>query len=198
MILREMTRGDICRCIEVRTSVRENRYSLEALRQAGITEESVAGMLATTYKGWVCEVDCRIVGFSMGNRTSGEFWVVAVLPESEGRGIGRKLMKLTVQWLRASGCVDSWLWTSPDVSTRAYALYRKSGWEDCGIQNGQRIMKLKPGTALKPIVRQIQFFTRPGQRKGTSSHDLWNHPGFRFFQLKLVGNHMGPVEYQQA
>ena len=41
------------------------------------------------------------------------------------------------------GCAEIWLWTSPDVSTRAYGLYRKFGWQDCGVQNGQRIMKLK-------------------------------------------------------
>jgi GNAT superfamily N-acetyltransferase len=143
MIFREMEPRDIGRCIEVRTSVRENRYSLEELRQAGITEASVTRMLATTHKGWVCELDRRVVGFSMGNRSNGEFWVVAVLPEYEGRGIGRKLMDLAVQWLRASGCTGIWLWTSPDVSTRAHALYQKSGWEDCGVQNGQRIMKLR-------------------------------------------------------
>lgn len=143
MIFREMEQRDIRSCIEVRTSVRENRYSLEALRNEGITEESVAKMLTTTHKGWVCEINQRIVGFSMGNRSTGEFWVVAVLPEFEGRGIGRNLMELAVHWLRASACAEIWLWTSPDVSTRAYALYRKYGWEDCDIKNGQRIMRLQ-------------------------------------------------------
>jgi GNAT superfamily N-acetyltransferase len=143
MIFREMEQRDVGRCIEVRTLVREQRYSVEALRQVGITEESVTKMLAMTHQGWVCEIDGRIVGFSMGNRSSGEFWVLAVLPEFEGRGIGRRLMELAVQWLRASACPEIWLWTSPDVSTRAYALYRKFGWKDCGVQNGQRIMKLQ-------------------------------------------------------
>jgi ribosomal protein S18 acetylase RimI-like enzyme len=142
MNIREMESRDICRCLEVRTLVRENHYSLTALQQAGITEESVAAMLATTHKGWVCEFDQRIVGFSMGNRGTGELWVVAVLPEFEGRGIGRKLMELAVQWLRANACPDIWLWTSPAISTRAYALYRKFGWQDCGLHNGQRIMRL--------------------------------------------------------
>jgi GNAT superfamily N-acetyltransferase len=143
MILREMKPADVRHCINVRTMVRENHYSLEALRQAGITEESVCEMIATTHKGWVCETNQRVIGFSMGNRSNGEFWVVAVLPEYEGKGIGRKLMELAVQWLRASGCAEIWLWTSPDVGTRAYGLYQKSGWQDCGIQNGQRIMKLR-------------------------------------------------------
>lgn len=29
----------------------------------------------------------------------------------------------------------------PNPSTRAYALYRKLGWQDCGITNGQLIMR---------------------------------------------------------
>jgi ribosomal protein S18 acetylase RimI-like enzyme len=148
MTFREMERRDIGRCIEVRTLVRENRYSLESLHREGITEESVAGMLTTTHKGWVCEVDGQVVGFSIGDRSSGEFWVVAVLPEYEGRGIGRNLTVLVMRWLRAVGCAEIWLWTSPDTSTRAYALYRKLNWEDCGVRKGQRFMKLRPDTAL--------------------------------------------------
>ncbi len=123
--------------------MRENPYSIEALRREGITEETVATMLATTHRGWVCEIEQEIVGFSIGNRSNGEFWVIAVLPEFEGRGIGRKLMEQAVQWLRANACAGIWLWTSPDISTRAYAFYRKFGWQDCGIRDGQRVMKLR-------------------------------------------------------
>ncbi len=60
---------------------------MEALRQEGITEESVAAMLTTTHKGWVCEIDQRVGQLQHGQfRSNGEFWVVAVLPEFEGRG----------------------------------------------------------------------------------------------------------------
>ena len=122
--------------------MRENRYSLEALQAEGITEDSVIALLGTTHKGWVCEIDGHVVGFSMGNRSNGEFWVIAVLPEFEGRGIGRRLMELVVEWLWASDCREIWLWTSPDITTRAYALYRKFGWEDCGVQQERRVMRL--------------------------------------------------------
>ena len=140
---REMERRDIMDCFKVRTATHENRFSLEGLKKAGITEESVAKMLATTCKGWVCEADGQIVGFSMGNQSNGEFWAVAVLPAYEGRGIGKKLAESAQEWLWASGCAEIWLWTSSDTSTRAYRLYKKIGWKDCGIQEGQRIMKLR-------------------------------------------------------
>jgi ribosomal protein S18 acetylase RimI-like enzyme len=142
MIFRTMQKTDIADCFRVRTSVRENKFTLEGLAKIGITEESVGRMLGSTHQGWVCEVDGRVVGFSMGNKTNGEFWVVAVLPEFEGRGIGKRLTVLTQEWLWESGCGEIWLWTSPDRSTRAYGMYVKLGWRDCGVQKNQRIMKL--------------------------------------------------------
>jgi ribosomal protein S18 acetylase RimI-like enzyme len=139
--IRDMQPADIGRCIWVRTQTRENRWSLEALRRAGITEESVVARLVTTHKGWVCEQDGQIVGFSMGDRSNGEFWVVAVLPDYEGRGIGTRLVGIAQEWLHANGWPVIWLWTSPDTATRAYALYRKLGWWDCGVKDGQLIMR---------------------------------------------------------
>jgi ribosomal protein S18 acetylase RimI-like enzyme len=137
-----MEKNDIARCIRVRTLVRENPFSFENLVKAGITEESVARMLGDTHQGWVCEAHGQIVGFSMGNKTNSEFWVVAVLPEYQGQGIGKRLTVLAQDWLWANGCSEIWLWTSPDQSTRAYSLYKKLGWMDCDIRDGQRIMKL--------------------------------------------------------
>ena len=148
MMFRQMEKSDIARCIRVRTLVRENPFSFENLVKAGITEESVARMLGDTHQGWVCQADGQIVGFSMGNKANREFWVVAVLPEYEGQGIGKRLTISAQDWLWASGCTEIWLWTSPDQSTRAYSLYKKLGWVDCGIRDGQRIMKLnKPKDA---------------------------------------------------
>jgi ribosomal protein S18 acetylase RimI-like enzyme len=142
-IIREMTPGDVARCIWLRTQTRENRWSLEAPRQAGITEESVTQRLvAGTHRGWVCEQDGQVVGFSMCDGGTGEFWVVAVLPQFEGRGIGTELVKRGARWLYERGWSEIWLWTSPDTTTRAYRLYRSSGWRDCGIEaDGQLIMR---------------------------------------------------------
>jgi ribosomal protein S18 acetylase RimI-like enzyme len=138
---REMEARDVARCIWVRTQTRENRWSLEALAKVGVTTESVTQRLATTHKGWVCEQDGHIIGFSMSDRSTGEFWVVAVLPEYEGRGIGTELIRRGQQWLHEQGWQEIWLWTSPDTSMRAYKLYRKLGWRDCGVKDSQLIMR---------------------------------------------------------
>jgi ribosomal protein S18 acetylase RimI-like enzyme len=140
--IRQMAATDLARCIWVRTQTRENHWSLEALTRAGITEEAVTRLLATTHEGWVCEQDELIVGFSMVDQSTGEFWVVAMLPDYEGRGIGRQLVERGQQSLHAHGWKEIWLWTSPDTSTRAYKLYCALGWRDCGVKDGQLIMRL--------------------------------------------------------
>ena len=103
MTLREITTNDIPALFDVRTSVRENIYTREGLYRDGITEESVAQMIGTTHCGWLCETDSKIAGFAMANGTTGEFWVIAVLPEYEMRGIGSKLLLLAEDWLRSIG-----------------------------------------------------------------------------------------------
>src|SRR5690242_7310321 len=72
----------------------------------------MARHLETTHKGWVAEHEGQIVAFGMSDRSNGEVWVVAVLPDYEGRGIGRRLVEFAQNWLRQQGHDDIWLWTS--------------------------------------------------------------------------------------
>jgi GNAT superfamily N-acetyltransferase len=141
MTFREITIEDVPALFVVRTSVRENIYTREGLYRDGITEQAVAEMIGTTHRGWLCEVDSKIVGFAMANGATGEFWVIAVLPEYEGCGIGSKLLRLAEDWFWTMGWKELWLWTSLDTSLRAYSFYRKAGWIDAEIRANQRIMK---------------------------------------------------------
>lgn len=141
LVIRDMAAADLRRCIWVRTQTRENRWSLEALTEAGVTEAAFTQHLATTHRGWVGVHNGQIVGFSMGDRSNGELLVVAVLPDYEGCGIGRRLVELVQQWLYEQGWHEIWLWTSPNYATRAYKLYRTLGWNDCGVTNDQLIMR---------------------------------------------------------
>jgi GNAT superfamily N-acetyltransferase len=70
-----------------------------------------------------------------------EFWVIAVLPEYEGRGIGSKLLNLAENWLWEIGWKEIWLWTSPDSRLRAYSFYKKHGWVDAEVRRNRRILK---------------------------------------------------------
>lgn len=131
MIFRQMTPADIPASFLIRTAAKENPFPMEALTASGITPASVTQMLATTHRGWVCEVAGNVVGFAIGNRRNGEFWVIAVLQEHEGKGIGRRLMLLVQDWLWSEGWTKLWLVTGVAPS-RAFHLYSKFGWRDCG------------------------------------------------------------------
>jgi GNAT superfamily N-acetyltransferase len=128
MKIRMIESKDLSEIIDVRAATHENSYSREALRELGITEESTAEMLRTTHRGWLCEEEGRIVGFAIGDKKTGELWVIAVLPEFEGQGIGSQLLAAVEDWLRSLGWQELWLWTSADPRKRAFSFYLKHGW----------------------------------------------------------------------
>jgi ribosomal protein S18 acetylase RimI-like enzyme len=142
MKFREVTVADVPALFDVRPKTRENALTLEDLRRLGITPQSVTASLSQSTRGWLCEVDGRVVAFSMADCATTEFLVIAVLPEHEGRGIGGRLMALAEAWLAASGCRRAWLSTDPDTSLRAYGFYRRRGWTDWKIERGNRYMEL--------------------------------------------------------
>jgi GNAT superfamily N-acetyltransferase len=128
MKIRRIELEDIPGIIEVRASTRENAISRDALRKLGITEASTAEVLRTTHRGWLCEAAGKIAGFAIGDGKTGELWVIAVLPEFEGQGIGSRLLAKVEDWLCSLGWQELWLWTSSDPKRRASAFYMKHGW----------------------------------------------------------------------
>ncbi len=143
MKFREITAADVPALFYVRTRTRENTMTLEQLQRLGINPQSVTASLGRTTKGWLCEDADRIVAFSMADCGTGEFLVIAVLPEYEGKGVGGRLMCLAEEWLAASGCKRAWLTTDIDTTLRAYGFYRKRGWTDWKIERGLRWMELR-------------------------------------------------------
>ena len=141
---RDITVADIPSLFFVRTRTRENRYTLEQLHDLDITPASVERKLATACKGWLCTVEDQVVGFCMADSAEGELWVIAVLPDYEGRGIGAGLMDLAEQWLWESGCTRAWLTTAVDPTLRAYGFYRHRGWTDWKKDDGLRWLELVP------------------------------------------------------
>ena len=142
MNFREIVAADVPALFYVRPRTRENALTLEELQRLGITPQTVTESLAASTKGWLCEGDGQVVAFAMADRASGEFLVIAVLPEYEKRGIGGKLMSMTTQWLAASGCTRTWLTTDLDTTLRAYGFYRRQGWTDWKVERGLRWMEL--------------------------------------------------------
>lgn len=147
---REITEKDIPVLFDVRVATHENRLTREELALQGITVETVTQKLRGTFKGWLCESNDRLAGFAMGDRASGELWVIAVLPEFIGKAIGSTLLRYVENWLQECGCARLWLTTDIDTKLKAYSFYLQHGWVDERIENGLRYMIKKiPGGKLE-------------------------------------------------
>ena len=142
MRIREITAPDVPELFVVRPKTRENAMTVEELQRLGINPQGVTESLAKSTKGWLCEDAGEVVAFAMADCATGEFLVIAVLPEYEGRGVGGRLMTLTKEWLAASGCARAWLTTDLDTTVRAYGFYRRYGWTDWKIERKMRWMEL--------------------------------------------------------
>jgi GNAT superfamily N-acetyltransferase len=150
--IRETQPGDIEEMFSVRARTRQNPISKERLATYGITSESSAADMANgRVKGWACFHHSVLVAFCNGDSTTGEVLVLAVLPEYEGMGIGKRLLSHVVEWLRSAGFERPWLAASPDPSIRAHGFYRALGWQHNGqvLANGDEILHLQPNNALQ-------------------------------------------------
>lgn len=145
LVFRETLPSDVEELFSVRARTRENAISRNHLATIGITAEAIAAHLASgRIKGWVCSHDSDLIGFCNGDRRSGEILVLAVLPEYERKGIGKRLLALVVNWLRSVGVNTLWLAASSSASTRAHGFYRSLGWRPNGTidENGDEILVL--------------------------------------------------------
>jgi GNAT superfamily N-acetyltransferase len=136
MIFREAIPEDIPQMQIVRNSVRENILSNPAL----VTDEDCLEFITVRGKGWVCDIDDRIVGFAIADLKDDNIWALFLHPDFEGKGIGRKLQKLMLDWYFSQGKENVWLGTA--FNTRAEAFYRKSGWKEVGT-NGPKEIKFE-------------------------------------------------------
>jgi GNAT superfamily N-acetyltransferase len=145
---REIRDRDLESVFEVRGRTRENAISREQLAAMGITPATATeGLRSGDEQGWVCLDKSSVVGFCIANAKSGEVLVLAILPEYEGRGIGRGLLNRAVAWLRSQGARRLWLAASPDPTCRAHGFYRSQGWTPSGERqkNGDEILVWEEG-----------------------------------------------------
>lgn len=123
---------DIDQMLVVRNSVTENMLS----NPKSVTEEDCIAYITQRGKGWVCEVNDVVIGFSIVDLQDNEIWALFILPEFEKQGIGRQLHDTLLDWYFAQTTQHIELSTSP--KTRAYSFYHKAGWSEIGIlMNGE-------------------------------------------------------------
>ena len=122
MVFREANAEDIPALSEVRLAVTENVLS----DPRKVTPEMYAAYLGASGKGWLCESDGEVVGFSVASLRDASIWALFVRPGYEGRGIGTRLLELATDWLFEMGASSISL--STDANTRADRVYGRRGW----------------------------------------------------------------------
>ena len=124
--------SDISQIQIVRNSVNENQLSDPSY----VTDDDCYDYLVNRGRGWVYEIESRVVAFAIGDLQEKSIWALFVEPDFEGLGIAQKLQLLLLHWYFGQSQETIWLTTSPE--TRAEKFYRKSGWIDKGMQhNGE-------------------------------------------------------------
>lgn len=119
--------ADIPQIQTVRNAVKENTLSDPAL----VPDDEVADYLLNRGRGWVCEMEGRIVGFSIVSVRDKNVWALFIQPGYEQKGIGRKLHDEMLDWYFNQEMDTIWLGTAP--GTRAEGFYRKAGWTETGL-----------------------------------------------------------------
>ena len=136
MIIREAKVEDIKEIQIVRNSVTENTLSDPGL----VTDEDCKDFIITRGKGWVCEVNNEVVGFSIVDMKDNNIWALFLKPEFEKKGIGKQLHDIMLGWYFEQTKINVWLGTSPN--TRAELFYRKMGWTEIG-KHGKNEIKFE-------------------------------------------------------
>lgn len=127
MTIREAHIEDIPQIRIVRNAVTENKLPDPNL----VTEEDCKIFLTERGKGWVCELNDKIMGFSIVDLKDHNIWALFVHPDFEKKGIGRILHDTMLDWYFKQTKETVWLGTDPH--TRAESFYRKAGWKEIGI-----------------------------------------------------------------
>lgn len=132
MEVREATIADIPQIQYVRNTVKENALSNPAV----VPDKDVEDYIVHRGRGWVCEIEGKIVGFAIVSIDDNNVWALFVQPEFEKRGIGKRLHDEMMNWYFAQTSDKVWLSTAP--KTRAEIFYKKAGWKQTGItQSGE-------------------------------------------------------------
>ncbi|MGN6531319.1 MAG: GNAT family N-acetyltransferase [Ginsengibacter sp.] len=133
MIFREANIDDINQIQFVRNTVKENALSDPKL----VTDEDCKEFITVRGKGWVCEIDNRIVGFAIADLKGNNIWALFLNPEFEKKGIGQQLHKIMLDWYFVQTKTKVWLATA--FNTRAENFYRKAGWREVGLHGTKEI-----------------------------------------------------------
>ena len=129
LTFRRAIEQDIPAMMRIRLAVKENRLS----NPARVTPAMCSDYLDRLGRGWVAEQGGEMIGFSYADRTDSSIWALFVDPGREGRGAGKRLLRLAVDWLFEIGNPEVRLGTA--AHTRADRFYAAQGWTREGMKD---------------------------------------------------------------
>ena len=131
MNFRQAIPEDIPQIQIVRNFVKENQLSKPNL----IPDELVEEFITKRGKGFVSEIDDKIVGFSIVNFVENNVWALFLLPDFEGKRIGKKLHQLMLDEYFSK--TKETIWLSTEANSRAEIIYKKQGWKNAGLHGNE-------------------------------------------------------------
>jgi len=144
---REATQKDIGGMHVIRMSVKENVLSGPFV----ITEADYEYFLTDHGKGWVCEANGLIVGFSIVDTDKNNVWALFVHRDFEKKGIGKELQRLLLHWFFNQSRQTLWLGTA--AGTRVEKFYKVNGWKETGkLENGEVRFEMTFADYCKTVV----------------------------------------------
>lgn len=149
MNYRGATITDIQQIQVVRNSVKENTLSNPDL----VTDKDCEEFITKRGKGWVCEIENKIVGFAIADLKENNIWALFLHPDYEKRGIGKRLHELMLDWYFTMTTNTVWLGTARN--TRAEQFYRKAGWTVTGT-HGKNEIKFEMTCTQWSQIRKLQ------------------------------------------
>lgn len=126
MNYREAVIKDIPQIQVVRHLVKENTLSDPSL----VPDSDVEDYITRRGKGWVCEVNHKIIGFAIADLQDNNIWALFLDPEYERMGIGKHLHNMMLDWYFSQ--TQHTVWLSTGIATRAETFYRMQGWQEAG------------------------------------------------------------------
>ena len=133
MHIRSTVVSDIPQMQIVRNAVKENMLSDPAL----VTDKDCETYITVRGKGWVCVAGNIVVGFAIADLKENNVWALFVTPAYEGKGVGKKLHGIMMNWYFEQTKETIWLGTA--FNTRAEIFYRMQGWTEAGTHGHKEI-----------------------------------------------------------
>jgi GNAT superfamily N-acetyltransferase len=104
---------------------------------AGLPEEWRDLLRRAAVRIWTAIEGSIQVGHCEGVPATGEIFGIQVLHGYRRRGIGKQLLHLAIDALRASGCTRIWVDAPRDRALAAHHFYAALGWKPTGEVTGE-------------------------------------------------------------